>query len=297
MIKKIFTIWAKSPNNVKGFIFILAASASFPLMGTIVKHLTEDLHPLQIAFFRCFFGLLIIMPLFINKKPKELIFTKRLPMHLIRGVLGIGAISAGFYALSMMPLASAVTLGFTRILFLVPLAIIALGEKPGYVRIILTLIGFIGVAIMIDPSNDKGVTIIAAIIALIGAFFVSAVKLSVKSLSSTEATLTIQFYYGVISSLGLVIPAYLFWYPIELKHIFLILVGALFGTLGQMLTIWGLRLGTTTVVMPADYSRLIFAGIYGYFLFFEIPRFNEILGALIIIFSTIIILFRSNKKS
>ena len=122
-------------------------------------------------------------------------------------------------------------------------------------------------------------------------------KLSVKSLSSTEATLTIQFYYGVISSLGLVIPAYLFWHPIELKHIFLILVGALFGTLGQMLTIWGLRLGTTTVVMPADYSRLIFAGIYGYFLFFEIPRFNEILGALIIIFSTIIILFRSNKKS
>jgi len=265
-------------------------------MGTIVKHLTEDLHPLQIAFFRCFFGLIIIMPL-LFKQQKNIFYTKRFNMHLIRGLLGIGAITAGFTALSMMPLASAVTLGFTRILFLVPLAILILGERPGLIRIILTFIGFLGVIIMIDPSNEGGITILSATIALIGAFFVSAVKLSVKSLSSSEKTLTIQFYYGIISSLGLIIPALLFWSPISIEHIILIILGALFGTLGQMLTIWGLRLGATTVVMPADYTRLIFAAIYGYFLFTEVPNLNEILGAIIISVCTIIILFRSEKTT
>ena len=161
MLKKYIYFWTNLPPNIRGFIFILGASASFPLMGTIVKHLTEDLHPFQIAFFRCFFGLLIIMispakkidssnnrnnipysePYFLNKSI-EIFQTKRFKMHLFRGLLGIGAISAGFTALAMMPLASAVTLGFTRILFLVPLAMVFLGERPGYIRIILTFLGF-----------------------------------------------------------------------------------------------------------------------------------------------------------
>ncbi|PPR31320.1 MAG: Riboflavin transporter [Alphaproteobacteria bacterium MarineAlpha9_Bin2] len=296
MLKNILSLWTNLPNNIQGFIFILGASASFPVMGTIVKHLTEELHPFQIAFFRCFFGLLIIMPLFLNK-PIKIFQTKKFKMHFYRGLLGIGAITAGFTALAMMPLASAVTLGFTRILFLVPLAMIVLGERPGFIRIILTFLGFLGVAIMVDPSSENGVSISSACVALIGAFFVSAVKLSVKSLSSTEPTLTIQFYYGIISSLGLIIPAYIFWLPMRLEHLILILLGALFGTLGQMFTIWGLRIGNITVVMPADYTRLIFAGIYGYFLFAEIPNINEFLGAIIIISSTLIILFRSNFKN
>ena len=295
MFKKYIYFWTNLPPNIRGFIFILGASASFPLMGTIVKHLTEDLHPFQIAFFRCFFGLLIIMPLFLNKSI-EIFQTKRFKMHLFRGLLGIGAISAGFTALAMMPLASAVTLGFTRILFLVPLAMVFLGERPGYIRIILTFLGFLGVAVMIDPSGDKGISTSAACIALISAFFVSAVKLSIKSLSSTEPTLTIQFYYSIISSIGLLIPAYIYWQPLYLEHLILIFLGAIFGTLGQIFTIWGLRIGATTVVMPADYTRLIFAGIYGYFLFAEFPNINGFLGALIIVFSTLIILFRSKHE-
>ena len=117
-------------------------------------------------------------------------------------IVALFAMMAGFTALSMLPLATAVTLGFTRILFLVPLAILLLGEKPGYVRILLILVGFLGVIIIIDPGNDNNITYFSASLALLGAFLVSCVKLSVKSLSSSESTLTIQFYYGIISSTG-----------------------------------------------------------------------------------------------
>ena len=86
-------------------------------MGTIVKYLTLELHPFQLAFFRCFFGLIILIPIILKNKPNKILNTNRLKLHIIRGLFGIGAIMAGFTALSMMPLATAVTLGYTRILF------------------------------------------------------------------------------------------------------------------------------------------------------------------------------------
>ena len=295
-LKKFNSFWEKLSPNVRGFIFILLASATFPIMGTTVKYLTSELHPFQIAFFRCIFGFIIIIPLIIKNNPLKILTTKRYSMHLLRGLLGVGAMMAGFTALSMLPLATAVTLGFTRILFLVPLAILLLGEKPGYMRIFLILIGFLGVIVIIDPSNDNNITYFSAGLALLGAFLVSCVKLTVKSLSSSESTLTIQFYYGIISSTTLIIPCYLFWTALNIFQILLIFFAAICGTIAQMLTIWGLKLGTTTVVMPADYTRLIFAGIYGFILFNEIPYLNEIIGSFIIIITTMVILYLDNIK-
>ena len=296
LLNKFNSFWEKLSPNIKGFIFILIASATFPIMGTTVKYLTSELHPFQIAFFRCFFGFMIIIPLIIKKNPSKILNTKRYPMHILRGLLGVGAMMAGFTALSMLPLATAVTLGFTRILFLVPLAMLLLGEKPGFLRIFLILLGFLGVIIMIDPSNDNNITYFSASLALLGAFLVSCVKLSVKSLSSSESTLTIQFYYGIISTTALIIPCYLFWTNLNYFQILLMFFAAIVGTIAQMLTIWGLKLGSTTVVMPADYTRLIFAGIYGFILFNEIPYLNEIIGSFVIIITTMIILYLDNIK-
>ena len=150
--RKFKYFWNDINPNIKGFIFILLASATFPIMGTIVKYLTLELHPFQLAFFRCFFGLIILLPIIIKKNPYKILNTKRLNLHIFRGLLGIGAIMAGFTALSMMPLATAVTLGYTRILFLVPLAMLFLNEKPGFIRIILIILGFIGV-ILINSNH------------------------------------------------------------------------------------------------------------------------------------------------
>lgn len=293
---KLKNTWSTLSPNTKGFIFILLASATFPIMGTIIKYLTAELHPFQLAFFRCFFGLLILFPIILKDNLSKILNTDRLKLHVIRGLLGVGAIMAGFTALSMMPLATAVTLGYTRILFLVPLAILFIGEKINFIRIALIILGFLGVILIIDPNNEAGITYYSAIIALTGAFFVSCVKLTIKSLTSTESTLTIQLYYGIISSIALLIPCIIFWSSISLLSLLLIFVAAICGTIAQMLTIWGLKNSTTTVVMPADYSRLIFAGIYGFILFNEVPYLNEIIGSIIIIATTMIILLLDQIK-
>ena len=153
-----------------------------------------------------------------------------------------------------------------------------------------------GVILIINPNNDSNITYYSAIIALIGAFFVSCVKLTVKSLTSSESTLTIQLYYGIISSTGLIIPCIIFWNSISLFSLLLIFLAAVCGTIAQMFTIWGLKNSTTTVVMPADYSRLIFAGIYGFIIFNELPFLNEIIGSIVIIIATMIILLLDQIK-
>src|SRR6056300_1068518 len=244
---KLKNTWSTFSPNTKGFIFILLASATFPIMGTIIKYLTAELHPFQLAFFRCFFGLFILFPIILKDNLSKILNTDRLKLHVIRGLLGVGAIMAGFTALSMMPLATAVTLGYTRILFLVPLAILFIGEKINFIRIALIILGFLGVILIIDPNNEAGITYYSAIIALTGAFFVSCVKLTIKSLTSTESTLTIQLYYGIISSIALLIPCIIFWSSISLFSLLLIFVAAICGTIAQMLTIWGLKNSTTTV--------------------------------------------------
>ena len=76
----------------------------------------------------------------------------------------------------------------------------------------------------------------------------------------------------------------------------LIFLAAICGTIAQMLTIWGLKNSATTVVMPADYSRLIFAGIYGFIIFNELPYLNEIIGSIVIIIATMIILLLDHIK-
>ena len=75
---KLKKIWSSFNPNTKGFIFILLASATFPIMGTIIKYLTAELHPFQLAFFRCFFGLLILFPIILKDNLYKVLNTNRL---------------------------------------------------------------------------------------------------------------------------------------------------------------------------------------------------------------------------
>ena len=111
----------------------------------------------------------------------------------------------------------------------------------------------------------------------------------IKYLSSTESTLTIQIWFGIISTIGTVLPAILVWEtPSNKNFLLLFCIGAL-GLIAQILTIKGLRIGQATVVMPVDYSRLIFASTYGLILFGEIPTWNTLIGAFFIIITCIYI--------
>ena len=125
-------------------------------MGTIIKYLTIELHPFQIAFFRCFFGFLIILPLILKNKPHRIIKTNRFSLHLLRGLLGYRCHDGHFSALAMMPLASACYVRIYKNIISCAISNNIFRRKnSGFYRIVLTFIGFIGVFIIIDPEILK----------------------------------------------------------------------------------------------------------------------------------------------
>ncbi len=281
--------YIKSLNpNIKGCICILIASATFPAMTALVKFMSSSLDTLQIAFFRCFFGLIFI--LLINPKYiKKNLITQKLPLHILRTVLGLSAMLLGFWSISLLPLANITSISFTRILFIIPLAIIILGERPSKTIIISSILGYLGVVFIIGFENDS-LKIFAYLAAILASIFIALVKILIKSLSKTEKTITIQLWFGIISSLVLIIPIMINYQEIKLLNILFLILIAFLGVLSQMLTIWGLKLADATKIMPMDFARIFFAVIYGYLIFAEVPNANVFFGSSIILLSIILIL-------
>ncbi len=276
--------------NGRAGLFILCSAATFPVMGALVKYLSTDFHPLELAFFRCLFGGVVLIPFFLRRP--EAAATSRPGMHLFRGFLGVVSMWVGFTALSLLPLAEAVTLGFTRILFLIPLAVLILGDRVDPARWIATLVGFGGIVLMVNPTTTD-LPAAGVALALAGALTIAGVKLTVKALADTEGTLTIQLWFAAFSTLATFVPALFVWrWPEGHELLLLLAIGAI-GTLGQVFTVLGLRGVQPSAVMPIDYTRLIFATFYGFLLFGDLPGPATIAGAGVIVLATLFIARRS----
>lgn len=278
--------WRDMPPNVRGALWILLSTLMFSTMGALIKTLGARLDSFQIVWFRCLFGLFAVLP-FLVHGGWHTVRTNRLGLHLWRSVLGMTAMSCGFYAITHMALADAVAISFTKPLFVIVLAVILLGETVNLKRWAATVVGFGGVLIMVQPGGESFDWV--ALIAVFGAFAVSLNKIVIKQLAATESATTILFYFGVFASLLTLGPALLVWQtPTWTELIMLFAMGGV-GALAQVCTIRGLRIGEATAVMPFDYTRLLFAGLFGFFLFGEVPGLWSLAGAALIVASTFVI--------
>ena len=208
-------------------------------------------------------------------------------------MIGYTAMVLGFYAVTHLPLADATALSFTRPLFMIVLAVLFLGEQVRWRRWSATGVGFIGVLVMARPG-EAGLDI-ASLSAIAGTLFVAGVGVMLKRLSTTERPETIIFYFTVISSILALGPALYVWRtPTAPEVLGLIAIGAL-GSLGQYLTIRSYRIAEATAVDPVDYARLLIATFFGFLLFRELPDIWTVVGALIIIASTLYITRREAR--
>jgi drug/metabolite transporter (DMT)-like permease len=174
-------------------------------------------------------------------------------------------------------------------------AILLLGEKVRWRRGLATVAGFVGVLVMVRP--DSGTLDVAAMIGLFGALLVALSTTLIKRLSGTEAALTILVYFGVFSSAWTALPAYFVWRPLTGDELALLaLVGGL-GAIGQFCQVRAYAAGELMAVAPIDYSRLIFAGMMGFLLFGELPDRYTLVGAAIIVGSTLYIAYRETHLS
>ena len=289
LLERLRARWLALAPNARGALWMLASCFMFSTMGLFVKLLGEHLPSHQAAFFRALFGWLAVLP-FVLGLGRAGFATKRLPLHLSRGLTGSAAMLCGFYSMAHLPLADSVALSFTKPLWLIPLAVLFLAEKVRVRRWVATGIGFLGVVVMMRPG--QGAIDPAVYVALLGAFFVALVNVQVKKLITSEHPATLIFYSTSIATLITAVPAIAVWQTPEPRELLLLLAAGLCGTVGQSLGIRALQAGDSTAVAPIDYVRMIISGFYGYWFFGDVPDEWTGLGAAIIVASTLYIAHR-----
>ncbi len=272
------------PANARGALWMLLAAAIWATNDVIVKAVGRTIDPNQIAFFRCFFGAVTVIPFLLASSGTLALRTRRFGGHVGRSVMGYLAMVFSWYSVVHLPLADATALAFSRPLFMVVLAVLFLHEAVRWRRWSATAIGFLGVLIMARPGLEE--INLGLMAAIAGAFFVAVVNVLIKSLAATERPVTILFYFGVLSSLIALGPALWVWRtPTPLEFALLVFIGVA-GALGQYFTIRAFRIAEATAVDPFDYVRLLYATLFGYLFFAELPDRYTVLGAAIIVAST-----------
>ena len=282
------------PGNVQGAIWILTSAVIFTATNALIKQMGSTLDSFQMVFFRGLFGTLFLWPIVWRAGGWDVLRTKRMNFHLARGLTGSLSLMTIFYALTHMPLADVTGISFSRSLWVIVLAVLFLNEKIRWRRSFATLVGFLGVLIMVRPGPHANP---AAVAAVLNALFVAMSVVLIKRLTVTERPLTILFWGTLIPTFVTLPPALVVWKnPTNMELIQMALVGAGL-SIGHTCLINGLRAGEATAVMPFDYTRLILSGFAGYIFFTEVPDPYTIIGATLIVGSTFYIARREAREA
>ena len=273
----------KAKKNFKGITFIVTAALCFSIMSALIKLIIDQHHVLDIMFLRSIFALIILLTFYKFKFFK--INKKYFKFHLFRTILGVSAMFFTFTALKYIPISNLTIINFSKIFFILPLAVILLKEKPYFSSFLYILAGFLGVIIIIGIEVDNSSNLKYYFYALFGAFLIALVKILIKKLVAFENTLNIQFWFALYSSIFLFFPYFHLAIIPSPKSILYIFFASIFGLLAQFFTIKGLQVAKSTIVMPFDFCRIIFASIIGVLIFSETISLSFLLGALLIIYS------------
>ena len=262
---------------------------AFSLMDAIVKW--SDAYPVgQVLFFRGFCGLIPILSLIPKDRYKDFYKTNRPILHLKRCLSGLIAIVAIFIALRKLPLATVVSISFAAPIFTTIFSIFFLNEKVGLFRWLAVIVGFIGIIIISEPGfSSLNIYYIYPIIFCLG---LSYVAIAIKQLSSSEPIWLIGFYFSfsiMITSLFTISQGWIM--PNLIDLILLSLVGILGGVANLLLT-QAYKFAEVSLVTPLKYLALVFAIIFGYFIWNEIPTSKTLFGAGLVIISSLIIFRR-----
>ena len=286
--------WHAMEPVARGAVLVSAGSMTLVIMAAVVKFLGTRLPSIEILFFRSLIGFLLVMPMFL-RNPLQPLRTKRFGMHLLRGTTGAVGNACFFWTITHMLLADAMALQFARPLFMIPLALIFLGEIAGWRRSIVVVVGFIGILFYarpftqgFDPNAFVGAT---------GALFGALVVICIKRLQSTEPTRVIMFYYAFWNALFALIPAIWFWVTPNLPELALLAVVGVLGILGQTMITHGLSQGDATVLVPLDYSRIIYSAALGYLLFGELPGLWSVAGMVLIISASLYLVLTERRSA
>ncbi len=253
------------------------------VMIVIVRHLSSELHPTVIFFFRNLLALPFLLIYFIYMG-KEILKSNKHFLHLVRALINFTAIVLWFYVVTIIPLTEAVTLSFTSPLFATLIAMIFLKENVNWHKWLGLFVGFIGVIVVLRPGIE--VLQIGSLLVLIVSILMAISASLLKKLNTTDHPSLSVLYFILFSTPAAFPIAQPYWeIPSNNQWLWILLI-SICTILSQFSISKAVQKADISKLAPYDFSRLIFIAIIAYLVFYEIPDFYTILGAIIIVTSS-----------
>ena len=278
-------------NNIKAILLALVASFCAVLMSVFLKLAQNDTNVFTVGFLRFFFGFLIIIP-FILKSKFDIYKTNNFKFHLTRSVINVPMMILGFAALIYIPLEQIKAIGFLSPILVVILSVIILKERIYIIRILALVIGFVGVILIIRPGIIE--INVGAYMVLLSALLWSTVIIITKFMSKEDSPMTILTYQYTFVSIFTFPLALLFWINPTLNSFYYIIFAAITGTVLHLCINHSYRLADLSVIQPVWFTQLLFASIFGFTIFEEIPDGWTWAGGILVFTSVLIITYREN---
>ncbi len=275
--------------SLKKFNLVLA-SFFFSLMTVCVKNIDNRIPIYELVFFRSLLSLLITLSIIKIKNINPLGNDR--PLLILRGVLGTSALICIFYAIRNMPLSISTVIQYTYPIFISIFAGVFIKEKTDRKLIFALIIGWIGILVILNPTqlSDTKVEIenISISIAFLGAICTALAYITVKKLSSTEDIYVIIEYFPLVSLITLFPIVLINWATPNWNELIWIIGIGLFTQLGQTFLTIGLKNLPASEASTINYLQVLFGSIWGFLFFNEIININFLMGALLVLLGTII---------
>ena len=280
-------------KNQLGFLYMFLSICAFSLMDVIVKWSVE--YPIgQVLFFRGFFGIVFYFFIIPKKRIHNFYVTKRPGLHFLRCISGLIALVAIFIALRKLPLATVVSISFAAPIFTTIFSIFLLGEKVGIFRWLAVIVGFLGIIIITEPGiSQLNIYYLFPIIFCLG---LSYVAITIRQLSSTEPVWLISFYFSLSITLLSFFTIPQGWVMPSFNHFIILSLIGIFGGVANLWLSQSYKYSEVSLVTPLKYLALVFAIIFGYFIWGEVPTIKTLIGAFLVVISTLIIFRREIYK-
>src|SRR3954464_7535033 len=293
-----------SRNILKAVLLKLTSALMLSVMSAFVRYVS-DVTPLgQVVFCRSFFAILPVMLIYAWRGELAAAFRTSRPFgHLGRGMISVAGMFFNFAALARLPIVDVTTITFASPLITVALSAWILKERVRVYRWTAVAIGFVGVVVMLWPHFDMArYTGAAASAATLGALFAMASAftnagsvIQTRRLTDTETTSSIVFYFSLFCAIaGLATLPFGWIWPSAFQLAVLIAAGII-GGLAHIVLTSSYRYAPASLVAPLDYTTMIWAFVFGFALFGEVPTIYVFVGGAIVAASGIFVIWRERQ--
>lgn len=281
-------------RTLAGIGFMLAAMFAFSLNDVMGKWLVATYGVAQLLLIRSFAGALMLAPAIHRTGWRTVAFPERPWLHVLRAFCSTAEVAFFYWAVIYLPLANAVAFYLAGPIFVTLMAVLFLKEQVGWRRWTAVGLGFVGVLIAVNPTGDGMGW--PALIALAGTILFAALNILTRKLAGTNEVTLVSWQVASALLFGLLVAPFR-WVPPSLFDFLALMLLGIVANLAHMGVNRALRYAPAAVVVPYQYTLIVWAVLLGWLFFGDWPALHVFVGSAIIVAAGLYIFLREQVRA